>query len=71
MSAVCPHNMLTTLARYKNQHPPGAVLEPGTFCTENVHSTIKPQDDMYKPYKFYSLLSATHGNRAVQILANP
>ena len=50
---------------------PGAVIEPGTSCTKHMHSTIKPQDDMYKPYKFYSILSATHGNRTGQILANP
>ena len=50
---------------------PRAVLEPGTSCTKHVHSTIKPQDNMCKSYKFYSILSATHGNRTVQILANP
>ena len=50
---------------------PGAVLEPGTYCTDNKHAITEPQDDMYKPYEFYSLSSATHGNRAVQILANP
>ena len=49
----------------------GAFLEHGTCCTENEHNATKPQDDMCKPYEFYSDLSATHGNKAVQILANP
>ena len=37
---------------------------------ENEHAATKPQDDVYKLYEFYSILSATHGNRAVKILAN-
>ena len=48
-----------------------AVLEPGTFSTKNKHTASKPQADIYKPYEFYSLLSATLGYKAVQILANP
>ena len=48
----------------------GAVFEPGTCCTENKHAPTKPQDDMCKPYEVYSELSATPGNKAVQILAN-
>ena len=57
------------ILRYKQKPTPGAVLEFGTCFTENEHAATKPQDDM--PYGFYSLLSATHGNRAVKILANP
>ena len=56
------------ILRYKQKPTPGAVLEFGTCFTENEHAATKPQDDM--PYEFYSLLSATHGNRAVKILAN-
>ena len=50
---------------------PAVVLKPETCCSENKHPATKLQDHMYKITNFLSLLSATHGNRAVQILANP
>ena len=63
MSAVRSACMLTETRiypseRYKNTRP------------EHEHTVTKPQAEMYKPYGFYSLLSANHGYTAVKILTN-